>query len=144
MGHNWTSTGPQGLDHGRMNKDTKTNANTDDTQSEPQPLEVVAKDEFRIRSNFGIKSKDATKTGKRRVPGEQFVGDHYYEKSNKWNMKVRIIDRVNDWYFEEVRDGDTGEVIHLCDEPLSDHYGHGSARRKRSGGRLASSDKKRP
>src|SRR5262245_37694488 len=111
-----------------------------DPRPEPQPLEVVAKDEIQIRSSFGMKSKDETKTGKRRVPGEQFVGDHYHEKSKKWNTKVRIIDRVNDWYYEEVRDGDTGTVIHLCDEPLSEHYGHGSAKRpkKKAGTRPAS------
>ena len=89
---------------------------------------MVAEEEVRIRSNFGMKSKDATITGKPGVPGKQFVGDHYYEKSNKWNTKVQIIDRVNDWYFEEVRDGDTGALIHLCDEPLSEHDGHGSAK----------------
>jgi len=118
---------PQHLDHRSMKKPTKTNPGSE-AQSEPEPLEVAAKDEFRIRSSFAMKSKDATKAGKRRVPGEQFVGDNYHEKSKKWNTKVRIIDRVNDWYYEEVRDGDTGALIHLCDEPLSEHDGHGSAK----------------
>ena len=104
-----------------------TNVNRD-AQPEPQPVEVIAKDEIRIRSSFAMKSKDETKTGNRRVPGEQFVGGHYHKKSEKWNTKVRIIDRVNDWYYEEVRDGDTGALIHLCDEPLSEHDGHGSAK----------------
>ena len=110
-----------------------TNVNRD-AQLEPQPVEVIAKDEIRIRSSFGMKSKDETKTGKRRVPGERFVGDDYHEKSKKWNTKVRIIDRVNDWYYEEVRYGDTGTVIHLCNEPLSEHCGHGSAKRPKKAG----------
>jgi hypothetical protein len=43
---------------------------------------------------------------------------------------VRIIDRYRDWYTETVTMRDTGEVIHHCSEPLSQHTGHGSNRRK--------------
>ena len=31
-------------------------------------------------------------------------------------------------YKETVRDSDTGELMHHCDEPLDQHQGHGSAR----------------
>jgi hypothetical protein len=40
----------------------------------------------------------------------------------------RIVDRRTDRYVETVTMRDTGEVIHHCDEPLSQHQGHGSAR----------------
>jgi hypothetical protein len=45
------------------------------------------------------------------------------------------IDKVRDppWYTEIVTMLDTGEVIHHCDEPLSQHTGHGSNRRPPSG-----------
>jgi hypothetical protein len=41
---------------------------------------------------------------------------------------VRIIDKDRDppWYTETVTMRDTGEVVHRCSEPLSQHQGHGS------------------
>ena len=38
----------------------------------------------------------------------------------------RIIDREADRYIERVTAIDTGELVHECDEPLSQHRGHGS------------------
>jgi hypothetical protein len=40
-------------------------------------------------------------------------------------------DRKNNRYTETVIDPDTGEIIHQADEPLSDHLGHGSAKKER-------------
>lgn len=42
----------------------------------------------------------------------------------------RLIDRGNDRYIEVVTDFESGEVIHRTDEPLSEHRGHGSAKKK--------------
>ncbi len=39
----------------------------------------------------------------------------------------RTINRAEDRYMERVTLKKTGEVIHLCEEPLSKHTGHGSA-----------------
>jgi hypothetical protein len=41
----------------------------------------------------------------------------------------RIIDRRANRYVETVTMRDTGAIVHNCDEPLSKHQGHGSARR---------------
>jgi hypothetical protein len=41
----------------------------------------------------------------------------------------RTFDRENDRYFERVTLYDSGEVIHYSDEPLSEHKGHGSAKK---------------
>ena len=38
----------------------------------------------------------------------------------------RLIDRQNNRYVEKVIARDSGEIIHHCDEPLSEHNGHGS------------------
>ena len=35
-----------------------------------------------------------------------------------------------DRYFERVVDEETAQLLRLCDEPLSEHQGHGSAKRK--------------
>jgi predicted RNA-binding Zn-ribbon protein involved in translation (DUF1610 family) len=40
----------------------------------------------------------------------------------------RLIDRDNDIYRETVTDYESGEVIHHCEEPLTQHQGHGSAK----------------
>jgi len=41
----------------------------------------------------------------------------------------RLIDRRANRYFEQVSAYDSGEVIHHCDEPLTEHRGHGTARK---------------
>jgi len=42
----------------------------------------------------------------------------------------RLIDRENDWYAETVTDPETGEIVHECKEPLSEHQGHGAAKKR--------------
>lgn len=44
----------------------------------------------------------------------------------------RVLDREADRYFERVTILETGEIVHLCDEPLSQHRGHGSDKAKQS------------
>ena len=39
-----------------------------------------------------------------------------------------VIDRENDRYVEKGTDYESDEVIRQCEEPLSQHQGHGSAR----------------
>lgn len=43
---------------------------------------------------------------------------------------TRVIDRKNDHYKEVTTDMD-GNVTHFCDERLSEHTGHGSAKMKK-------------
>jgi hypothetical protein len=62
---------------------------------------------------------------------EQVVGEDLHRRSDRWMIIHRIIDRVKDWYSEKVIDPETGQVVHSCEEPLSKHQGHGSARRKK-------------
>ena len=53
----------------------------------------------------------------------------YSRFKDKLVRHERLIDRKNDRYFELVEDPDTDEVVHRCEEKLSDHRGHGSAKR---------------
>ena len=73
-----------------------------------------------------MKVKDPTSTAKGKIKIEQLIGDDLHRKSGKWYKKARVIDRENDKYLETVTYPETGEVIHHCEEPLSDHFGHGS------------------
>jgi hypothetical protein len=62
---------------------------------------------------------------------EGVSGDDLHRKSGKWIKKERLIDRTKDQYKEVVTDPETGGVVHHCDEPLSQHRGHESAKKKK-------------
>jgi len=63
---------------------------------------------------------------------EQKSGASFFHKAQKWVRRLWRIDRDNDKYQELVVDPETNEVIHRCEEPLSKHSGHGSAKKKTS------------
>lgn len=55
-----------------------------------------------------------------------------YEMSVSLQRLVKVertLDRDADLYFERVTDPQTGEILHECQEPLSKHIGHGSAKK---------------
>jgi len=58
-------------------------------------------------------------------------GADFSHSKGRMMEKVRIIDKDNDRYFEKIVDPVTGEIVHLCDEALSAHWGHGSAKKKK-------------
>ena len=97
-------------------------------------VNVSVIDEIQIKEQVGMKAKDPTRISKRKIKIEQLIGDDLHRSSGKWYKKVRVIDRDNNHYFEEVIDPESGEVIHRCEEALSDHLGHGSAKPAREGG----------
>jgi hypothetical protein len=45
--------------------------------------------------------------------------------------KCALVDRQNDRYLERVWDPESGDIIHECEEPLTQHAGHGSAKAKK-------------
>ena len=67
--------------------------------------------------------------GKPFVEGK--VLNEIYRKTNKLVKRALRIDRDNDKYSESVVDPETNEIIHECNEPLSEHRGHGSAKSKK-------------
>lgn len=101
--------------------------------SDLRQINLSVTDELQIKEQVGMKAKDPTKTGKQKIRIEQLIGDDLHRNSGKWYKKVRVLDRENDRYLEEVIDPDTGAVIHRCEEPLSEHHGHGSAKPPREG-----------
>jgi len=73
-----------------------------------------------------VKSKETKK------PSTEFLqGDDLHHKTGKWNKISRTIDRKMDLYEEVITDPETGQIIHKCEEPLSKHQGHGSAKHKK-------------
>jgi DNA-directed RNA polymerase subunit RPC12/RpoP len=52
-----------------------------------------------------------------------------HRKTGRRTELTRVIDRLLNWYHEQVVDSEAGEAIHECSEPLDEHIGHGDARR---------------
>lgn len=86
---------------------------------------VTIHDTVTLREKIGMKARHP---GGEKPFIEQVQGADLHQKSGKWMNKVRIIDRDNDSYHEVITNPETGEVIHECKEPLSQHIGHGTAR----------------
>jgi hypothetical protein len=78
-------------------------------------------------SKLGFKGRHS---GKRKPFIWGIIGTDLFRKINKWVHLERIFDKDNDRYKEEITDPSTGEIIHRCEESLSKHQGHGSAKNK--------------
>jgi hypothetical protein len=68
-------------------------------------------------------------------PGGRFAfeirfGESVEQRTGRTLRRVKRIDRRSDVYVEHVYDPNTGETVHWCAEPLSQHRGHGSAKRQ--------------
>lgn len=101
------------------------------------PLKMVAV----VKSELGMENMISTVcfVGKDKEIGkkkrdykviEGMSGAEYCVSLDKHIEKVRLIDRCNNTYYEKIVDPDTNEVMHHCEENLSVHFGHGSAKIK--------------
>jgi ribosomal protein S27AE len=77
------------------------------------------------RDGIGMKAK---RTGEKKPYIEDLAKPDYSKSLDKLVYRERIIDRDNDQYYEKLTDYESGEVIHHCKEPLSQHQGHGAAK----------------
>lgn len=92
-------------------------------------IHLAIEEKVNIREGLGMKAK---RPGEKRPYIEDLsIPEHNY-CLEKVVHRARIIDRDNDRYFEKITDYETDEIIHHCDEPLSQHQGHGSAKKKPS------------
>jgi len=80
-----------------------------------------------VREKWAMKHK---RPGHKKPISESVTGDDLHQQSGQWNKLDRTIDRENNRYRELIIDPATGTVIRSCDEPLSDHQGHGTAKPK--------------
>jgi DNA-directed RNA polymerase subunit RPC12/RpoP len=105
--------------------------------SKARHFEVVISGTIEVHEKLGLKARHGA-TGKPFL--ESVSGDDLHRKSGKWMTLERVIDRENDRYKEVVTDPVTGEIIHLCEEPLSQHQGHGSDKKKKDGANSGDSE----
>ncbi len=53
-----------------------------------------------------------------------------YRKTGRWHRIRRAFNKRTDQYDEVIRDDLTGELVRECSEPLSEHRGRGTARKR--------------
>lgn len=85
-------------------------------------------DEIAIHDGHRAKAKSPDFRSDKKLRLDTYSG---VEPSHKYGKLVRVhrtIDRDRDWYSERVVDIQTGEILHQCEEPLSEHFGHGTAK----------------
>lgn len=94
-------------------------------------FDLRVSDEVNVKSFIDIKKKSPKfpSDKKQRVRLQQ--GDQINHKTGEWILKGRRIDKDVSpaWYTEILIDTETGE-IEKQDELLSDHWGHGSDKKK--------------
>ncbi len=89
---------------------------------------VSIKESIVLRDGIGVKGK---RVGEKRPFVEDLSKPDFSRSRGKFVHLQRVIDRDNDQYYEKVVDYETGEIIHHCEEPLSIHQNHGSAKKKK-------------
>jgi hypothetical protein len=92
-------------------------------------IDVAISSAVEAHSDLGLKQR---RPGFKRPIHEQKSGSSFSVRLKRWMRRSRVIDRENDRYTEKVVDPRTGETVHQCDESLSAHQGHDSAKAARS------------
>jgi hypothetical protein len=88
-------------------------------------LLIELEERVEVHEMLGVKAKSQ---GKEKPILEMKSGEELRVSRGDWVSKERRIDRENDHYMEKVVDED-GNVIREVSERLSDHIGHGSAKK---------------
>ena len=91
---------------------------------------VTATAQVNLHTGHRLKIKDPSLPSKKKVRVDAYSGVEPSHKHGKLVRVNRTIDRNSGQYTEKVSDLQTGETFHDCDEPLSKHIGHGSAKSK--------------
>lgn len=89
-----------------------------------------------VKEFFDAKAKNTSLPSKNKLRLHIQAGDELHRKSEIWMKKERVIDKDRDHYREVIKNSNN-EVIHFCEEPLSKHMSHGSAKPKEIGDKKA-------
>mgnify|MGYP006993372729 FL=1 len=89
---------------------------------------------LQVREGLHLATSERIKVKKDQYPSNKKLrydlmqGNVSSKKTDNGRAKIkRIIDKDNDYYYEHVEDCN-GTVIHHCEEALSKHFGHGTAK----------------
>lgn len=102
--------------------------------SSKQHIELNIAENLPIEIHDSVRGrlKDPSLPAKKNPRIDFFQGDDLRKADGRWMEKERVIDRDKNLYREVVVDPKTGEVVHRNEEPLSDHFGHGSDKVKKN------------
>src|SRR3990172_6956470 len=101
-------------------------------------VKVFLQDEMTLHTDLALKKKrPGFKSGGRSRPAQEQWSGEELSVDGVWRDRQRVLDRENNRYIERVTDPD-GTVIRDVDEPLDQHLGHGSDKRRTATPRDAS------
>ena len=84
---------------------------------------------IKFRTRLHLKAKDNQLKKSQKLQIEIISGsEHSHCTESGFVHKIRIIDKINNNYYEHVAD-ENGTEIHHCQEKLSKHIEHGSAKK---------------
>lgn len=86
---------------------------------------------MKMLTGIRYKHKNPKLPSRKKTLSEGFNSYSYSYDIGKLVSHQRHIDRQNDQYIEFVKDEDTEQVLHYCNEKLSEHRNHGSAKCKK-------------
>lgn len=90
-------------------------------------IEVSIVERLTLFDGYGMRLNRA---GVKKPSVESISMPSLSRKLGKYVRHERLIDRENNIYHEKITDYETGETVHEQKEPLTDHVGHGSAKKK--------------
>jgi hypothetical protein len=91
-------------------------------------VKLSVNEQITLHEQVKGKVKNDALPSHKKVRAEFITGEELRKSDGKWVNKDRYWNKDRDIYSEKVVDQNTGEVIHSCEEPLSKHTGHGSAK----------------
>lgn len=89
-------------------------------------------DGLRILDSLRGRHKRPSLPSDKKLRWESFTGYEFSHDHQKMVHKVRMFNKDTDEYVERVTDIVTGEIIHECIEPFTEHVGHGTAKKEKS------------
>lgn len=95
---------------------------------EPADREVFLEDQGQAFDRMRGKARRG-EPGQVRPFREWLVGDELYRDTGERHRVERVYDHENDRYTKRITD-QAGNVIETADKPLSEHRGHGAAKRR--------------
>ena len=95
--------------------------------SEKRTVCVSLVDAVEVHDSVKYKGK---RPGVKKALFEGRAGDDLTRTTGKWADRSVLVDRENNKYVERVVEKETGKVLHECEEPLDQHTGHGSAKKR--------------
>ena len=90
----------------------------------------LVSESFAAHDGHRAKVKRPSLPSAKKLRADTYSGVEHSHKYGKLVRVNRTIDKDNDRYIETVIDMQTQEILHKCDEPLSEHVNHGSAKNR--------------